>query len=62
MKCAFCGYEFEEREAERACEGCPLAKSCKLLRCPRCSYEFPAEPNIIKSLRRWVGKRKRQWI
>ena len=44
MKCSLCSYEFQETEAEIACQGCPLAKDCHLIKCPNCNYEMPKEP------------------
>jgi hypothetical protein len=53
MKCSLCSYEFQETEAEIACQGCPLAKDCHLIKCPNCNYEMPKEPKLIKVLRTW---------
>jgi hypothetical protein len=50
MKCAFCGYEFDEEQAESSCKGCFMAKGCKLIKCPNCSYETPPEPKFLKRL------------
>jgi ubiquinone/menaquinone biosynthesis C-methylase UbiE len=50
MKCNFCGYDFDEKENIPVCQNCPLAKSCKLIRCPNCGYEWPAEPEWLKKL------------
>ncbi len=52
MKCPLCGFEFEEEESAPGCNGCPLAKGCKLVRCPNCSYETPAQPSIISILQK----------
>ncbi|MCJ7610531.1 hypothetical protein MUP00_12860 [Candidatus Bathyarchaeota archaeon] len=38
--CPVCGNHFTGSEAE-ACQACPYARKCKLVMCPRCSYEFP---------------------
>ena len=51
--CPFCGIEFGQDEAQVACQGCPLAPSCGMLKCPRCGYEFPGEarlPALVKKL------------
>ncbi|MGQ9629593.1 MAG: hypothetical protein ACUVXI_04655 [bacterium] len=56
MKCAFCGYKFEEDEGLSACRGCPIKGSCRMLRCPNCGYETPAEPGLIRLLRRWRNR------
>jgi uncharacterized paraquat-inducible protein A len=57
MKCSFCGMEFEQEEAQKGCSRCSLAKGCQLVRCPRCGYEMPLEPNWIKRLK---AKRKQK--
>ncbi len=51
MKCTFCGFEFNENEAEDACRGCPI-KKCDMSKCPNCGYEILPEPKLIKFLRR----------
>ena len=48
MKCSLCGYEFDEKEAERTCKGCPVMAGCKLIKCPRCNFEMPPEPDRLK--------------
>ena len=53
MKCSLCGFEFKEEEGQAACKGCPISRSCSLVKCPNCGYEIPKEPNLIKSLKRW---------
>lgn len=57
MRCAFCGYTYEQDEASLACQGCGLFGGCHLTKCPRCGYEQPMEPSIIQWLRRWRAKR-----
>ena len=52
VKCDLCGYRFEPTEAEAACAGCPLARGCRLVRCPRCGYEMPPEARLTGWLRR----------
>ena len=42
MKCALCGYAFSAEQSEGACQGCPLHRKCRLVRCPNCGYETPA--------------------
>lgn len=51
MKCAFCGYEFDENEGIKACGGRPIA-NCNMIRCPKCGYETLPEPKLIKFLKR----------
>jgi len=52
MRCDLCGYEFDPADAEAACAGCPLARGCHLIRCPRCGYEMPPEAKLVSWLRR----------
>lgn len=52
MKCALCGFEYNEEESIKACSGCPMSKGhCKLQKCPNCGYETPTEPKLIKFIR-----------
>jgi len=48
MKCSFCGHEFDENAAPSACEGCIMAKKCRLVKCPNCGYEIPKTPEWMK--------------
>jgi hypothetical protein len=42
MKCALCGYEFDEMGL--ACHTkCPLAKGCAIICCPNCGYQVVDE-------------------
>jgi len=58
MKCAFCGCEFDETQAVRACRGCALFGGCEKVKCPRCGYEAPKEPRLVKMVRRWRNKKR----
>jgi hypothetical protein len=53
MKCSLCGLEFKEEEGLSACRGCRLARSCGLVRCPRCGYQVPLEPKFLKAFKKW---------
>lgn len=57
MKCAFCGYTYEQDEASLVCQGCGLFGGCHLTKCPRCGYEQPQEPAVVQWLRRWRARR-----
>ncbi len=57
MKCAFCGYEFEEEEGIAGCQGCTLAGSCNMVRCPNCGYDNPGESHLATLLKKWREKR-----
>ena len=41
MKCTLCGYQFEGKEKDIVCAGCPLEPGCQLVRCPNCGFEWP---------------------
>jgi len=57
MKCTLCGFVFDAQKGAPACAGCPLVRNCRLVRCPNCGFETPAEPDW---LRRLFGKLKRK--
>jgi rubredoxin len=57
MKCAFCGYMFDEKRSDASCGGCPMAKGCKLVKCPNCGYETPPEDNWLNNI---LKKRRKQ--
>ena len=47
-------------QMHEACAGCPLAKGCTVLCCPRCGYQFierSATINLLVSL--WARARER---
>jgi DtxR family Mn-dependent transcriptional regulator len=50
MKCGFCGSVFDPDEAETLCARCPILRDCHLIRCPRCGYEMPPEPRLLRWL------------
>ncbi len=57
MKCGFCGFVFDEEEASAGCKNCPLASGCKMVKCPRCNYENPPEPAVLKKIRNFFRRR-----
>lgn len=57
MKCSFCGHKFNEKEAKKACKGCPVSPTCRKVACPKCGYEMPLEPVLFKALRALKGKK-----
>ncbi len=61
MKCPLCGYHFNEPVNE-VCYGCPLKKSCDLVKCPYCGYEFPIKklPKFIDRLLGWYDGFKKK--
>lgn len=59
MTCGMCGYHFDANDAVSYCRGCPLAGPCALVCCPRCGYETPPEPRLVRWARRFLQQRKR---
>ncbi len=55
MKCAFCGYEYDESEGKQGCGGCP--GGCHSIHCPRCNYKNPLEAGLIKSIKKIIAKK-----
>ncbi|MFX1294685.1 MAG: hypothetical protein ACFFD2_07505 [Promethearchaeota archaeon] len=41
VKCPLCSNKFDALIHAGSCANCNLFKSCELLRCPNCNYEFP---------------------
>ncbi len=56
MKCSFCDKEFDEAACQSACGGCAMFGGCHKVKCPHCGYEMPAEPKLVKWLRKKLGK------
>ena len=50
MKCALCGYVFDEKNTKASCKGCIVAGGCNLIKCPNCGYETPKEPKWLKRI------------
>lgn len=45
MKCALCGFEFEEKN--NTCGGCLFSKNCRMLCCSNCGYKIPSKSKIL---------------
>jgi len=56
VTCSFCGFAFPDCEGMSACGGCPMSKCCRKHKCPRCGFEIPREPGLIKFFRKWGKK------
>ena len=56
-RCGFCAHEFSEVDGEMACGKCAHFGGCKMVMCPRCGYEMPQTPKLIKMLRQWRLRR-----
>lgn len=35
-----------------------MAAGCKMVKCPRCNYENPPEPALLKKVKKLFGKGK----
>ena len=58
MKCGLCSWEFDEDSAQTsACSGCLKLSDCRMIKCPKCGYEVPREPDWIKNV---FGKVKKK--
>ena len=51
IRCGYCSHEFAEDEGIRSCGKCGKPGGCRMVRCPRCYYENPEEPKILKKLK-----------
>jgi len=52
-ECPLCALEFEYEVFHTTC---PMARGCKMVRCPRCSYEFVEEGLLVSLLRKVAPK------
>jgi hypothetical protein len=51
IRCDFCGLEFDPACTEEGCQGCPLARGCSRIVCPRCGYEMLPEARLVSLIR-----------
>ncbi len=58
MRCPFCGYEYDQDEAQKTCMSCSLISGCRMTKCPRCGYEIPKEPEHVGWLKKIFKKGK----
>lgn len=58
VTCGYCGDVFAEDTAQPTCAACPLKGGCQLVRCPRCGYENPVEPQWLSRIRGWIQARE----
>ncbi len=58
MECPMCCKAFDEKQADAACQGCPLAAGgCGMVKCPNCGYEMPRPSRILLALKALRGKK-----
>lgn len=55
IRCGYCGHEFAEEEGIKGCGKC--GKPCRSVRCPRCFYENPPEPAVVKKLKKVFNRK-----
>ncbi len=63
IHCDFCGLDFNPACAEQSCQGCPLARGCKKISCPRCGYSILPEAALtgwLKRSRSMIASRMRR--
>ncbi|HEY3285212.1 MAG TPA: hypothetical protein VGN26_23315 [Armatimonadota bacterium] len=53
VRCCFCDYEFDEEEGVKACGACTLFGGCRKVKCPKCGYEMPEMPKLLKRILSW---------
>ena len=56
MTCPLCSYACGLGEASRACQRCPMAQGCRLVRCPHCGYEWADESQLVNWVRRGLRR------
>ena len=56
-RCSFCAHEFTEEEGEKACSKCAAFGGCKMVMCPRCGYEMPQTPKLVRMIQQWRRRR-----
>jgi hypothetical protein len=47
-ECPLCSLDFEGAVCHSSC---PMAKGCRMVRCPRCGYEFVQESTLVDLIR-----------
>ena len=55
LHCSLCGLEFEQTDTVCA-HGCPMGVTCGHVRCPNCSFEFPAPGRSARWIERLFGR------
>jgi len=59
IRCPLCGYDIDPSDKACRTSGCPLAKGCRLVCCPRCRYSFPPpESKVVGFLKSLFPKGK----
>jgi hypothetical protein len=53
--CPLCQHRFAEHEMP-CNSGCPMSRTCRVLCCPRCHYEFVEESAIVNLVKRVAAR------
>ncbi|MBS1149408.1 MAG: putative iron-dependent repressor [Myxococcaceae bacterium] len=56
MNCSYCNADFDAEAAKHACSACLISTGCKSVKCPRCGYDSPEEPQLFARLKAWWGR------
>lgn len=56
MKCALCGYVFDETKRLESCQSC-LGSGCTKIKCPNCGYETLPDPEIGSKIIKFLKRR-----
>ncbi len=56
--CPLCGYRFSGG-ASQLCTACPLANGCRLVCCPNCKYQWPAESRTVEFFKRVFSRKEK---
>jgi hypothetical protein len=54
-RCPLCGAEFDA-EGQGCRPSCPMARGCKVICCPSCSYSFPQETGLAGRLKNFLER------
>lgn len=57
VKCSLCGREYDDKEAESGCVGCPMSQGCGRIKCPHCGFENVKESKIIEAIKKLREKK-----
>ena len=55
-RCPLCGTAFDA-EGQGCRPSCPMARGCKVVCCPSCSYSFPQETGLAGRLKAFLERR-----
>lgn len=53
--CPLCSCHFGG-SGESCHSSCPMSRGCKMIKCPRCNYEFVEESSIVNFVRKLMKK------